>query len=183
MSAEPLFRRVLGAAFDSLPEPIRRMHEIGDALRSTGEVVAVAPPSTAARLLARLLGLPDRAHAGPIEVVMERVDARERWTRRFCAFGMRTTLRAHPARPGGILERFGMIDGEATIEASPQGLVYRVRGGRVAGLPLPRLIAPVALAIEGVDAQGRFTFDVTIDVPLVGRIAAYRGHLTPRSEE
>ena len=46
-------------------------------------------------------------------------------------------------------------------------------------VPLPRAWAPRAVAREGVDALGRFCFDVAINVPIAGRLVRYRGWLAP----
>jgi hypothetical protein len=58
---EPLYRRVLGEAWDSLPEPLRAMHDL-DGERSAGGVAVVERGSgLLARLVALVIGLPPAA--------------------------------------------------------------------------------------------------------------------------
>ena len=51
-------------------------------------------------------------------------------------------------------------------------------GWSVLGLPLPLALAPRSPAREW-EEDGKFHFDVPIDVPLLGRVIHYRGWLVP----
>ena len=79
--------------------------------------------------------------------------------------------------PGTLEERFGPLAASLAVAADPDGLTLEVTAARFFGLPLPRLLAPVSRAREGVDREGRFTFDVPIRVGLLGRLSHYRGWL------
>lgn len=47
-------------------------------------------------------------------------------------------------------------------------------------LPLPRMLTPRSIASEGVDNEGRFSFDAKIRLPLgLGRLVRCRGWLVP----
>lgn len=48
-------------------------------------------------------------------------------------------------------------------------------------LRLPRFMRPWTRAQERVDDLGRFTFDVEIGLPGIGRLVRYRGWLDPSS--
>ena len=66
---------------------------------------------------------------------------------------------------------------DLTLTPEEGRLVYRVDGWRLGPLPLPRALGPSTVAHEEIDAGGRFVFDVEIRLPVVGRIAHYRGWL------
>ena len=79
--------------------------------------------------------------------------------------------------PGTIEERFGPLAASLAVATDPDGLTVEVTAARFLGLPLPRMLAPVSRAREGVDREGRFTFDVPIRIRLLGRLSHYRGWL------
>ena len=64
------------------------------------------------------------------------------------------------------------------MPADDAGLALLLRGVRILGLPLPRVLWPRIRAGESVVA-GRFVFDVEIRLPLAGLLIHYRGHLEP----
>lgn len=69
------------------------------------------------------------------------------------------------------MERFGPFSFDLELAVSQGRLIYRVRGWRIGPAPAPRALAPITRTQETVDAQWRFTFDVEIGLPLIGRLA------------
>jgi len=53
-----LFQSLLGASFDSLPEPVRRFHTLERELFTGGRSTITRPKSLGAMLLAKIAGLP-----------------------------------------------------------------------------------------------------------------------------
>ena len=102
---------------------------------------------------------------------------RETWTRQFGTKRFRSVLRRRAG--GGLTERFGPFTFDLDVPTSEHGLSMRIVGWRLGPLRLPRLLAPSTEAVEYVDAEGRFRFDVTIEAPLAGRLVRYRGWLLP----
>jgi hypothetical protein len=102
-------------------------------------------------------------------------DGTETWQR---DFGVRRFYsRLAPLRRGAVSEHFGPFGFDLALEAASDGLRLRVVGWRLGRLALPLFLAPRSDAVESVDAQGRFCFDVPIALPLIGRLVRYQGSL------
>lgn len=176
-----LLEEVLGAeAFAALPAPLRAFHGVAGApvWRGRAEIATGGHPVT--WLLRRIIGLPEASADVPVTVSVDRFDAdggkTERWTRNFG--GIRFSSRLHAE--GGVLhERFGPITFRLGLAARHRGLDLPVLSARCCGIPLPRFLLPRSQAREEVDAQGRFTFDVKLTLPLLGLLTHYRGWLVP----
>jgi saccharopine dehydrogenase-like NADP-dependent oxidoreductase len=176
-TVEPLFRRVLGERFDVLPPAVRAAHAVAHCVVLDGRADVDGPESRLAGVAARLFGLPGAGRGLPVRVEIRRLrDGSEAWERAYPGATMRSRLVAG-REPGTIEERFGPLAASLAIAADPEGLTLEVTAARLFGLPLPRMLAPVSRAREGVDREGRFTFDVPIGVRLLGRLSHYRGWL------
>ncbi len=175
-----LFQSVLGAGFAALPAPLRELHMPGPSLRARGRAQVDGAETWPARVVARLLGLPPGGRDVPVSVRIEASAGRERWERDFGGRRFRSTLSA--ARDG-LVERFGPLGFRLAVESDRTGIRgMKVVGWRLGPLPLPRRLAPVSVAREDVDPEGRFRFDVALDLPLgLGRIVRYRGWLVPEA--
>ena len=78
-----------------------------------------------------------------------------------------------------VHERFGAFRFRLRLDADSRGLTLTPEAGWWHGLRLPLALLPRIAARESVD-QERHLFDVTIGLPMVGRLVRYRGHLTHR---
>ena len=172
-----LFARAIGPAFESLPAPIRDLHETPGRSHWSGRVATEGAEDPLGRLIARLVGFPTTRVEHPITVEIVTDGARSRWTRRIGDAPFRSAL-SNP-RPGGrVTERFGPLSFDLILGPSEQGLTYDVEGWRLGPVPMPRFLAPVSRTSESVDAEGRFVFDVHIALPWGRRLVHYRGWLT-----
>jgi hypothetical protein len=177
----PLYRRVLGEAFDRLPAPIRITHE-GTA-RMAGTATVERGRGLLSRLVGQLIGFPKEAAAVPVEVEFAPIPDGELWRRRFGARRFSSTQTEGRGPWAGLIrERFGAVTVGLALIVSSDRLDLVVRRWSVLGLPLPRRLAPCGKAFEHV-VDGRFAFDVEIGHPLTGLIVRYRGALAPVSEE
>jgi hypothetical protein len=175
----PLFARSLGNAFDRMPTPIRDAHSPGHWLELEGEADIDGPDGFLAKLIALLFRFPPPGKNVPVRVTMEAHGDREIWTRNFGGRQFRSELREGAA--GGLSERFGPFTFDLDVPTSSQGLTMAIKGWRLGPIRLPAWLAPSTVAREHLDEVGRFRFDVTIRLPLAGRIVRYRGWLRPAS--
>jgi len=172
---KPLFRRVLGEAFDRLPAVNRNLHRGRPAIIAEGEALVATAENPLARFFARRFGLPTEAGRLPLRVTIESRDGREHWTRSFDGHLMRSVLSG--TKSGLLEEQFGPFTMQMRLVPRSDGLDMHRAGGRLWGVPLPGWLLPKIKAEERVDEVGRHRFDVEITLPLLGRLVAYRGYL------
>jgi NAD(P)-dependent dehydrogenase (short-subunit alcohol dehydrogenase family) len=168
-----LYEIVLGDAFRQLPEPLRRLHRPGWGMWARGMARVDG-------LASALVRFPPMTENVPVSVAITPGPGRERWARDFGGKRFTSVLSAS-ATPGRVVERFGPFSFELDLAVGPEGVLgMPVRAWRLGPLLLPRVLAPVSIATEGVDEQGRFRFDVEVRLPLgLGRLVRYRGWLVP----
>jgi len=180
MTGDPrpsLLARILGPAFDGLPEAIRNAHAVVDFQVLQGRVRVDGADTSMGRFVAWLIGFPQQTHDAPITVEMRRDGDAEVWTRRIDGRRFVSRLGAWVPGTGRGTERFGPVTFVIAYAGGSGGLDLTVIGAHVGRLRLPEWLAPRTRARERVDACGRFTFDVSIELPGVGRLVRYRGWL------
>lgn len=172
---KPLYRRVMGEAFDRLPEVTRRLHRGRPAVIAIGEAEVEMAANPLGRLVAATFGLPRISGKQPVRVVIESRDGREHWTRLFGDKPMRSIM---SAAPGNLIEeQFGPFSLRMRLVVKPGGLDMERVSGRMWRIPLPGFLLPKVTATERVDDYRRHAFDVEIAAPLVGRLVHYKGWL------
>jgi hypothetical protein len=168
-----------------LAAPVRRLHAGGG--RGAGTFAVRRGAGRAARMLARLLRLPERGETVPLRLSVEPLGGGgERWRRNFAGREFVTEQREHA---GGLLaERAGCFELLFRLSAEGGALVYRREGaaarvGRVR-LRLPRPLAPRVEASErAAEGGGGVRVSVRVDAPLVGLIIEYEGLVTVEEGE
>ena len=169
---EPLYRRILGTRFDTLPEPVRAMHDvIGDGW-AVGDATVTRGRSGPARLVAAIVGFPPEG-AHRVHVTFEERDGVERWTRRFSDHSFSSELGQEGEH---LVERFGPMRFFFSLPADASGLTMVMARWTFFGVPLPLSLAPRSLATETAD-RGEFLFDVPIALPVIGPVVHYKGRL------
>lgn len=180
--AWPLYRRLLGSAWDRLPDPVRRLHDLHGELTATGRAEVSRGRGVLAGLAARLFGFPPSGADVPLTVSFRAGPEGEVWRRRFgegCFLSVQSEGRG---RSEGLLsERFGPVAVDMALVLEGERLRLVVRRWRLFGIALPLWLAPKGEAFETAEA-GRFRFDVSIGHPLTGLIVAYRGWLEPETK-
>ncbi|HEY9010688.1 MAG TPA: DUF4166 domain-containing protein [Devosia sp.] len=171
----PLFARVMGRDFVSLPEVTRRLHRGRPAMLAEGEAAVVGARNAVGRLVAKLFGLPAEASRVPVRVLIESRDGREYWTRFFDGRPMRSVMQR--VGDGIVEERFGPVAIKMVLVARPDGLDMVPSSGRIGSVPIPSFLLPAIKAEERTEGAHRHRFDVEIGLPLIGRLVAYRGYL------
>jgi len=171
-----LFARAIGSAFETVPAPIRALHEAPGRSLWVGQALVEGASTPLAALIARVVGFPKAQAACSAEVAVDADGDRSIWRRRIGGHAFSSVL-STPRSGGRVRERFGPLSMDLSLTPQGERLVYRVEGWRAGPLPLPKALGPSTVAFEEVDAEGRFVFDVTITAPLVGRLVRYRGWL------
>jgi len=172
----PLYRHAMAAAFDTMPEPIRAMHDRVTSYAASGRSSVAVAKNPVARLLSFLGVLPKSGQEVATTVTFTLQDGRERWHRRFGEFASSSVL-GWP-EDGVIWERFGPLAGRAELVAREDGLDMVITGFRLLGLTLPRFLWLKAWGKERVDDAGRFFFDVGIGLPFGIGLVTDRGWLS-----
>jgi hypothetical protein len=177
----PLYRRLLGTAWDLLPPPLRAMHD-GTRL-AEGRAVIDRGRGLLARLVAWLVGFPPEGREVPVTVRFGAERGREHWRRAF-GDGARVHRFSSLQEEGRgrferlLCERFGPFRFGLALVVDPDRLRLVLRGWSLFGLPLPLFLAPRIEAHESAP-DGCFHFYVAIAHPLMGLIVRYRGSLMP----
>jgi len=175
----PLYQRVLGEAWRSLPQPLRAMHDLKDTLVAEGRATVERSKSVVARLIGSLFGFPRAGEGVPVKVSFRLQDGREIWRREFAGRVMQSTQEEGRGRFERLVcERFGPFCFGFALVLDGGRMNIVVRRWTAFGIPMPRSWAPGGDAYESAE-DGRFNFHVEIGLPLIGMIVRYRGWLVP----
>lgn len=161
-----------------LPSALRSFHDQNALPVWTGKADIDASTSVGGRFLRALFGFPPSGRDVAVTVTVGRYGEGETWTRNFG--GKRFASRL--AREGGnvISERFGPFKILLGLSARGGEVHMPVVGWQIGRIKLPLFLAPKSETREFAGDDGRFHFDVAIQVPLVGLLAHYRGWLEPK---
>jgi len=173
--AEPLFRQVLGGQINTLPPEVQALHEVLHIRRWQGQARITRGAGLLSRLVCRIVGFPPAGNDVPVTVTMHRKGDAEHWLRDFGGKRFHSVMTW--AGDGAVWERFGPFRFEIPFTVQDGKLGYPVRRARLFGVPWPKLLTPKSDAFEGVNADGRATFDVTVSLPIVGMLVRYQGWL------
>jgi saccharopine dehydrogenase-like NADP-dependent oxidoreductase len=176
----PLFRRLLGSAYDALPPVIRQAHEVHGVLALEGKADAASPNHILGALIAWLFRLPRSGADMPVRVEMRSEDdGSETWTRIYPGVTMRSNLRNADSATHQVDEILGPLTIRLHWKPSEHGLQLETLSARLFGCPLPDFLRPRSHASETIGADCQFHFDVPIALPLIGTIVHYKGNLKP----
>jgi Domain of unknown function (DUF4166)/Saccharopine dehydrogenase NADP binding domain len=168
----PLYKRIMGARFDQLPQPVRALHDLCGAAAASGEAEVIRGSSPLAKLICALMGFPPTGQY-PLTVYFEVEKGVEQWTRHF---GRHCFASALSEANGQLVERFGPMRFCFDLSSSEQGLSLMMRGWSIFHQKMPLWLAPRTQARESAQG-GEFNFDVRMQLPLVGPLVQYRGRL------
>jgi hypothetical protein len=176
---QPLYRRLLGEAWDRLPASLRVLHDLRGEKRVVGQAAVDRGTGLLSRLVAAVIGFPAAGSEVPVEVAFQVRDGVETWQRRFAGRRFASTQAEGRGRSEGlVVERFGPVRVGMALVLDGDRLRLVVRRWSLLGLPLPVALAPNGDAWE-TEAEGRFRFHVEIRHPWTGLIVRYRGWLAP----
>lgn len=178
-AAGPLYRDILGSAFETLPPRLRELHGSSAPRQWTGFAEVRRGRGPFAALAAAIVGFPKAGARVPVTVTFSPEKGAERWARNFGGRCFSSIQSAGTGRSAHLLvERFGPASFALALVADEGRLILIPRRWSLLGLPMPRCLLPTGRSFE-TERDGRFCFDVEIALPLIGRIVAYRGSLDP----
>ena len=173
----PLYRRLLGAAYDQMPAPLRAMHNLKTEMAAEGIATVTRGKGLLARLAAALVGFPRAGENVPVRVAFRVENGIEHWTRSFAGRSFHSTQAQGRGRSEWLLcERFGPLRVALALVVDQERLRLIVRRWSLFGIAMPRSLAPDSNSYEYAE-NGRFCFHVEIGHPLTGPIVGYRGWL------
>ena len=175
----PLFRRLLGPAFDDLPPRVRELHDSNEAREWRGVADIRRGKGVLARMISAVLRFPPAGKRVPVSVAFTPENGTERWIRNFGGRRFSSMLSAGTGKDQYLLaERFGFITVALALVIDGGRLALVPRQWRLLGVPLPGFFLPRGVSFEA-ETDGRFCFDVEISLPFVGLVVAYKGNLEP----
>ncbi|UPG92454.1 DUF4166 domain-containing protein [Luteibacter aegosomatissinici] len=178
-SGEPLYRRILGSAFDALPPRLRELHGTSQARRWSGRAEVRHGGGLLARIVRGVVGFPTAGSNVPLTVTFTPEGEGERWTRTFDGKDFSSHQSAGKGRDEHLLtERFGAATFALALVVEGERLVLVPRRWSLLGVPMPAFLLPKGISFEH-EEDGRFSFDVEISMPGMGLIVGYRGSLMP----
>jgi Domain of unknown function (DUF4166)/Saccharopine dehydrogenase NADP binding domain len=178
---EPLYRRILGDAYATLPQAWQVMHDVKRELTATGVGSVERGKGLIARLAAAVVGFPPAGDDVPVEVAFRLQDGRELWQRNFAGRRFASTQEEGKGRNARLLcERFSGLCFAMALVVEGERMRLVMRRWSLFGLRLPLALAPRIDACEYVE-DGRFRFHVEISHLLTGLIVRYRGWLVPQA--
>jgi alkylated DNA nucleotide flippase Atl1 len=173
----PLFRQLLGPAFDDLPPRLRELHDSKDVRQWSGVAEIRRGQGILARMISTLVGFPQAAKQVPVSVTFTPEKGKERWTRNFGGRRFSSTQSVGMGKDQYLLaERFGIVTVALALVLDGCRLALIPRRWHVLGVPLPGFLLPKGESFES-EENGRFCFDVEISLPFVGLVVAYKGTL------
>lgn len=179
MSRLSMYEQVLGQGYSSLPLAVQRFHRLSGHTVLHGWVETQAPETMLARALAVCLGAPRSASSGQLRFELTSGFAEETWTRHFPTRTMTSCMRLVA---GQVEESLGAARLTFNLVAAEDRLSMQLARMRFFGVPCPTWMMPRIVAEErGVDDQ--LHFHITAELPFVGMVASYRGHLEVHLKE
>jgi hypothetical protein len=174
----PLYKRILGEAWDALPAPVAAMHNlISNEHKAEGVARVETGKHVFARLLAALYGFPRDGEHVPVKVSFHRRDGGEIWQRDFA--GRRFSTFQYEGKGHAdkfLVEKFGPVRFWMALVLKGGELHLVTRRWSVFGIPLPLAFAPESSVYEYAGGDD-FCFHVEVKHWLMGRLVRYEGRL------
>jgi Domain of unknown function (DUF4166) len=174
-----LYRRIIGSAWSNLAEPVQRFHLIDGEVCFHGNFSVGHGTNFLARLLVRLLQMPDAGQNLNTCLVVTALADGERWRR---TFGESDFVTEQHECDGNLHEYLGMMEFCFHLDVFRGVLIYQhsktaLRFGSLR-VPLPRLLAPRIVASEWAPAnESRVHGSVRVTAPIIGLLITYKGYL------
>ncbi|MGB9152627.1 MAG: DUF4166 domain-containing protein [Alphaproteobacteria bacterium] len=174
---EILFRSILGADFDKMPEAVKNMHSLSATRDVYGRSRVLGPKNPISWLIRILARLPKPTQSTPIHIHFIKYDTYEEWDRHFGESRFRTIMK----NEGSCLSEC-LVGAHVTfvyrVVADHKGFSLHTVKVRFLGIPLPRLFWP-SLKARAYEWRGRYRFSTMVGFWFCGRVISYFGYLEP----
>lgn len=175
----PLYRQVLGDAFDQFPPQVQAIHDDTRDRTWTGTARVQRGTGLISKALGSAFGFPAPSTQIPVSVQFTPLKDGEKWTRRFGDQCFSSIQKPGTGRNDQLIaERFGPITVALALVQKDDKLFLIPRRWSLLGISLPKMLLPSGSSFE-TQVDGKFHFDVQISAPLIGLIVAYQGELEP----
>jgi hypothetical protein len=166
---------VLGGDFARLPLQVRTAHS-GETLFLTGRANADVGSGWVSALIRGMFGFPRPGRDMPVTIAFATdASGRDTWRRDFDGRRYSSKMQPGSGRHAGLLvERQQLFTWVFRLTADSDRLILELVSSAILGIPQPRWLAPRCFAFE-TGTDGKFTFDITIDLPVFGRLIHYWG--------
>lgn len=179
----PLYKRILGPAFEEMPPSLQALHGSAASRAWHGHAEVRRGGGLLARIAAAVIGFPKAAARVPVRVAFTQEAGGERWTRNFGGRCFSSLQSGGTGRNAYLLvERFGIAAFAMALVVDEGRLMLVPRRWTLLGVPMPHFLMPGGASFES-EVDGKFQFDVEISAPIIGLIVAYRGQLAPDAGE
>jgi hypothetical protein len=174
----PLYKRLLGEAWEALPAPLAALHDVrSKEHKAEGTARVETGKHPFARLLAALYGFPRTGDNVPVKVTFHRKDGGELWQRDFAGRKFSTFQSEGKGDTDKLLaESFGPVTFWMALVLNEGKLHSVTRRWSLFGIPLPLVFAPKTSVYEYADGDN-FCFHVEVKHWLMGLLVRYEGKL------
>ena len=175
----PLYRQVLGSAYDHLPPRVQELHNSSETRSWSGMAKVERGKGPFAAIVASIFRFPKSADDVPVRVDFTPSNKGELWERsfgehRFSSFQFAGTGKDKYL----IIEQFGLVKIALALDVRQDRLYLIPRRWTLLGVPLPKFLLPQGNTFE-TERDGKFVFDVELALPVFGLIVSYKGSLMP----
>lgn len=177
MQPDPFLQSLPSRA--DVPVAVRRFHE--EPGHYAGRCSVEGGTGWLVALVLRLGHFPRDAEDIPVQIRIDRDGQEWRWARDFDGHITRSRL-TFDHGVECVREQLGRLTIWLMPEISGGRLLIHIRRLSVMGLRCPAFLLPRSSTVEWQDETGCFCFDVSADMPVLGRLIRYRGWLVPAHE-
>lgn len=172
-----IFKRVLGSAFDTLPEKVKELHSQSVVSQWSGLANVRRGDGLLNKIICTCFSFPHTADNVPVEVSITPQGHCERWVRNFNGKVFSSFQRKGKDKNEFLLiETFGVINVSVALVVEEDKLFFVPRRWSIFGIPLPAFLLPKGRSFE-TGENGLFVFNVEIFMPIIGLIVSYSGNL------
>jgi hypothetical protein len=177
-----LYEQILAGRWNEVDLKVRNSHLTGSVLRAECRLDVEDGANVFGKIARRIVLLPAPVRDAPVELVIREAPGGELWERKFPDNTLSSVQYRSP--DSCLVDRFGIIAFHFRLTVS-EGSIHHIHrrtylhlGSIVFRLPL--WLSPTVVSHESADAvENASRINVSLSLPLVGRVLAYAGIVQP----